>query len=124
MNKIGLTIEFTIAYSPLSSGINEQNHYSAYVVIKKIMDEDRTITLEDTMSMAAWTHNTNTNENRNTPLTLATEKSVTFSWILGCSDWVPKWRWVCQENNGKDNIAKEIGHSSEICKEIGKSSIW
>ena len=36
------------------------------------MDEDKTITLKDAVSMAAWIHNTNKNKSGDTPLTLAT----------------------------------------------------
>ena len=51
-NKLGLNVEFSPAYSPWSSGINERNYYSADVVVKIIMDEDDKITLQDAVSMA------------------------------------------------------------------------
>ena len=44
-NKLGLKIEFGPAYSPWSNGINERNHYSADVIVKKIMDEVKKVTL-------------------------------------------------------------------------------
>ena len=47
-------------------------------------DEDRTITLEDAVRMAPWTHNTkNANKNGHTPFTLAVGKSVIFLGISG-----------------------------------------
>ena len=78
VSKMGLRIQFTPVYSPWSNGNNETNHYSANVIIKKVMDEEKTITLEDAMSMAAWAHNTNANKSSYAPLTLAIGKSVMF----------------------------------------------
>ena len=54
----------------------KKNHYSAHVIIKKGMNEDRTITLGNTVSVEAWTHNINTNMNGHTPLKLATGNLV------------------------------------------------
>ena len=40
VNKLGIKIEFTLAFSPLSNGVNERNHCNCDVIVKKIMDED------------------------------------------------------------------------------------
>ena len=77
-SKLGIKVEFSPAYSPWSNGINERNHYSADVAVKKIMEEDKKITLQDTVRMAGWTHNTNVNTLGFTPLQLVTGKNVTF----------------------------------------------
>ena len=45
INKLGLTIEFTPAYSPWSNGANERNHYSCDVIVRKILEEDKKVVL-------------------------------------------------------------------------------
>merc|ERR1712002_978683 len=61
---------------PWSNGINERNHASCDLTIKKLM-EDKKIGLTDTLvKTAAWTHNTNVNKARFPPLTLVTGKAV------------------------------------------------
>ena len=40
VNKLGLKIEFTPSYSPWSNGVNERNHYSCDVIVKKVMEQD------------------------------------------------------------------------------------
>ena len=42
------------------------------------MEEDKKITLQEAVSMAGWTHNTNVNTHGFTPMQLATGKNVTF----------------------------------------------
>ena len=59
VSKLGIKVEFTPSYSPWSNGVNEQNHYSCDVAMKKIMEEDRKIQMKEAVMMAAWTHNTN-----------------------------------------------------------------
>jgi len=44
-NKLELRIEFGPAYSPWSNGINERNQHSCDIIVKKIMQEDKKITL-------------------------------------------------------------------------------
>ena len=38
-SKLGITVKFGPIYSPWSNGINERNHASADLTIKKLMDE-------------------------------------------------------------------------------------
>ena len=40
VNKLGLKIEFSQAFSPWLNGTNERNHYSADVIVRQIMDDD------------------------------------------------------------------------------------
>ena len=40
--KLGIMVRFGPAYSPWSNGINERNHASADLTIKKMMEEKRT----------------------------------------------------------------------------------
>ena len=81
MNKLGIEIKFTPAYSPWSNGVNKRNHYSCDIIVKKVMEEDKKIKLEDAVKMASWTHNTNVNIKGFQPLQLVTGKSVTFPGI-------------------------------------------
>ena len=39
VNKMGIKIKFTPAFSPWSNGVNERNHYSCDVNVTKIMEE-------------------------------------------------------------------------------------
>ena len=72
---MGLKIEFGPAFSPWSKGINERNHYSVDMIVRKIRDEDSKIMLQDAVNMATWAHNTNFKVRRYTPLQLMTGKS-------------------------------------------------
>ena len=51
VSKMGFNIEFMPAYSPWSNGTNERNHYSTDVIMKKIMDQNRAVTLEYAVNM-------------------------------------------------------------------------
>ena len=81
VSKLGIKIEFSLSYSPWSNGLNERNHYSADIVVKKLMDEDNKMVLSEAVEMAAWTHNTNVMVSSYTPLQLMTGKSVTYPGI-------------------------------------------
>ena len=76
VNKLGIKIKFTPAFSPWSNGVNERNHYNCDVIVKKIMDEDKKIGLGEAVDMASWTHNTNVNIFGFHPLQLMIGKSV------------------------------------------------
>ena len=76
VNKLGLKISFTPSYSPWSKGINESNHYSCDIIVQKIMEEDKKVTLKEATTMASWTHNTNVNTLGYSPLQLMTGKSI------------------------------------------------
>ena len=78
VNKMGIKIEFTPAYSPWSNGVNERNHYSCDVIIKKVMEEDKKINLQEAVTIASLTHNTNVNVLGFSPLQLVTWKNVIF----------------------------------------------
>jgi hypothetical protein len=81
--KIGFKVRFGPTYSPWSNGLNERNHYSADVIVKKIMAADKKITLHKAVEMAAWTHNTNTSVMGFDPMSLVTGKSVIIPGISG-----------------------------------------
>ena len=44
-SKVGIKIEFSTAYFPWYNGINERHHYSADVVVKKTMEENKGMNL-------------------------------------------------------------------------------
>merc|ERR1712240_366210 len=78
VSKLGISISYSPAYSPWSNGINERNHASCDMTIKKLM-EDRNIELSDVLvKTVAWTHNTNVNRAGYSPLTLVTGKAVSI----------------------------------------------
>merc|ERR1711867_207939 len=65
---------------PWSNGINERNHASCDITIKKVMEDNKTGLTDTVIKTAAFTHNTNVNRAGYSPLTLVTGKAVT---ILG-----------------------------------------
>ena len=77
-SKLGLTVKFGPAYSPWSNGINERNHASADLTIKKLMEEKRTSLTDALVKAAAWAHNTSINKLGFSPLQLVTGKAVTL----------------------------------------------
>ena len=77
VRKIGISIEFSPAYSPRCNGI-KRNHYSTDVIVRKTMQEDRGLSLQLAVDMAIWTHDTNVIGREFTPLQLMTGKSLTF----------------------------------------------
>ena len=48
------------------------------MIVKKIMEEDINKTLQEAVSMASWTHNTNVNVLGFSPLQLVTGKNVLY----------------------------------------------
>jgi hypothetical protein len=75
-SKAGFTIKFGPNYLPWCNGLNERNHYSVDMTVKKIMEVDKKLTLQKAVEMAAWTHNTNTNVLGYDLMSLVTGKSV------------------------------------------------
>ena len=78
VSKLGISISYGPAYSPWSNGINERNHASCDLTIKKLM-EDKSVGLTDVLvKTAAWTHNTNVNRAGYSSLMLVTGKAVSI----------------------------------------------
>ena len=78
-SKLDKKIQFGPSYSPWSNGVNERNHASADITIKKLLDEETKpkVQLDDSLvKAAAWTHNTSINRLGFSPMQLATGKSV------------------------------------------------
>ena len=73
-----LTVKFGPAYSPWSNGLNERNHASADLTIKKLLEEKKTALNDSLIKAAAWTHNTSVNKLGYTTLQLVTGKAVTL----------------------------------------------
>ena len=78
-SKLGLTVKFGPTYSPWSNGLNERNHASANLTIKKLLEEKKIALNDSLVKAAAWTHNTSVNKLGYTPLQLVTGKAVTQS---------------------------------------------
>merc|ERR1711905_16541 len=81
-SKLGLTVKFGPAYSPWSNGINERNHASADLTIKKLMEEKKTSLTDALVKAAAWTHNTSVNKLGFSPLQLVIGKAVTLPGLM------------------------------------------
>ena len=76
--KLGLTVKLGPAYSPWSNGLNERNHASADLTIRKLMEEKRTPLSNSLIKAASWTHNMSINKLGYSPLQLVTGKAVTL----------------------------------------------
>ena len=74
----GISIKFGAPYSPWSNGLNERNHASCDVTVKKLMEENRKMSLQEAVDRASWTHNTNVSTTGVQPLMLMTGKAVKF----------------------------------------------
>ena len=71
-SKLVLTLKFGPAYSPWSNGLNERNHASADIAIKKPIEEKKMALNNSLVKAAAWMHNTAINKQGNTPRQLVT----------------------------------------------------
>ena len=72
------TIKFGPAYSPWSNGLNERNHESANLTVKKLIEEKKVPLSDSLVKAASWTHNTSVNKLGYSPLQLVTGKAVTL----------------------------------------------
>ena len=52
VNKLGIKIDLPLPFSPWSNRVNERNHYSCDVIIKKIMQQDKESRLQKAVNMA------------------------------------------------------------------------
>ena len=78
VEKCQLTLRFGPSNSPWSNGLNERNHGVCDVIIKKAMQTDKTLTLQEAVNIAAWSHNTNVNKLGYSPMQLQLGKAVTL----------------------------------------------
>ena len=46
VSKLGIKIELSPSYSPWSNGLNEWNHYSVDRIVRKLLDENKEMFLE------------------------------------------------------------------------------
>ena len=76
--KLRLTVKFDPAYSPWSNGLNERNHASADLTIRKLMEEKRTPLSDSLVKAASWANNLSISKLGYTPLQLVTGKTVTL----------------------------------------------
>ena len=74
---LGLLVKFRPSYSPWSNEINERNHASADITIKKLMKEHKVALTYSLMKAAGWTQNTSVNRLDYSPLLLVTGQAVT-----------------------------------------------
>merc|ERR1712002_220890 len=69
-------VKFGPSYSPWSNGLNERNHASADITIRKLMEDKRAPLTDALVKAAAWTHNTLVNKLGFSPHQLVTGKAV------------------------------------------------
>ena len=77
--KMGISIRFGPPYSPWSNGINERNHASADLTLKKMLDDLEKPKLgltNDLIKLASWVHNSNVNKLGFSPMQIVTGKAV------------------------------------------------
>ena len=77
-SKLRLTVKFGPSYSPWSNGLNEQNHASADITIKKLIEEHKAPLTDSLIKAASWTHNTLVNKLGYSPLQLVTGQAVSI----------------------------------------------
>ena len=78
---MNISISFGPPYSPWGNSINERNHYSADVVVAKVIESDPKLGIQTAANLTSWIHNTNVNKLGYCPLQLFTGKSATFPGI-------------------------------------------
>ena len=78
VEKCKLSLTFGPSHSPWSNGINERNHGICDVIVKKALETDRTLTLQEAVNIASWSHNTNVNRLGYSPMQLQLGKAVTL----------------------------------------------
>ena len=78
MSKLGLRVKICLAYSPWSNGLNERNHASADLTIKKLVEEKKFPLSDSLIKAASWIHKTSVNKLEYSPLQLVTGKAVTL----------------------------------------------
>ena len=71
-SKLGLSVRFSPSYSPWSNCLNEQNHASADVTIKKLLEDNKVALLDSLVKAAVWRHNMSINKLGCPPLQLVT----------------------------------------------------
>ena len=70
VEKCQLTLNFGPSHSPWSNGLNERNHGVCDAIVKKAMESDKTLSLQEAVNIASWSHNTNVNKLGYSPMQL------------------------------------------------------
>ena len=73
-----ISIKFGAPYSPWSNGTNERNHASCDIVVSKIHHENKESSLQEAVTKAHWTHNTNISRQGFVPLQIMTGKAISY----------------------------------------------
>ena len=73
-----IKINYGAPYSPWSNGTNKRNQASCDVVVEKLLLENKNMTLQEAVTKAQWTHNTNVSRHGFVPLQIMTGKSISF----------------------------------------------
>ena len=74
---MGVSVKLGPSHSPWSNGLNDRNHASADITIKKLIEEKKVPLPDSLIKAASWTHNTSVNKLGYSPLQLVIGKAVT-----------------------------------------------
>ena len=115
-SKLGLSVKFGPAYSPWSNGLNERNHASADLTIKKMIEEKRVPLFNSLVKLASWTHNTFVNKLGYSLLQLVTGKGLTLPCLT--TDNV-----ATESISDSEVVQRTLENLTKIVAEFGKSNM-
>ena len=106
--------------------MNEQNHASADITIKKMMEENKTPLTDSLVKAASWTHNTSVNKLGYSPLQLMTGKAVTLPGLTTGNEATESMTDSEAVQRTMENLAKttsefrkaDMGHKLRECQGI------
>ena len=73
--KVGIKLELTPAYSPWSNGSCERRHGTIDLAVKKLMEEDTSLKLEDALEHSVWAKNVEIGRHGKSPYQIIFGKS-------------------------------------------------
>ena len=73
--RLGIKVQLSPSYSPWSNGGNERRHGAVNLTLKKLMEDDSSISLEDALQHALWARNMEIGRNGQSPYQVVLGKS-------------------------------------------------
>merc|ERR1712002_1251367 len=110
-------VKFGPSYSPWSNGLNERNHASADITIRKLMEDKRTPLTDVLVKAAAWTHNTLVNKLGFSPLQLVTGKAVSIPGLTTGNEATESMTDAEAVQRMMENLTKTISEFQEADKQ-------
>ena len=84
LHKLGITKTTTSAYSPHQNGVNERNHYTVDLMMKKMLDSDASLTPEDALFWSVNAKNSLENYSGLSPYQLVFAANPKFPSVTQC----------------------------------------